>query len=187
MLWIISIMALLGLDQWSKWYFLTNKAQFENVEVIKDFFYLTYLENRGAAFGILQNFRWVFIPLTLVAVAGMIWYFTKNRHFVIRLSLTLLIAGAIGNFIDRLLRGFVVDFLHFYPFGYDFPIFNVADICVSVGVFFLVIFLIFIYKEPAGIEMNKTAEDEVIKNEEDNNDPENLNNSVEVTNGQGEN
>lgn len=148
MLWVIFIISLIGLDQWSKWYIMTNKATFANLEVIKDFFYLTYLENRGAAFGMLQNFRWIFIGLTIVAVAVMIWYFLKNRNVVLRFGLVFLIAGAIGNFIDRLLRGFVVDFFHFYPFGYDFAIFNVADICVNVSVAFLLIYFLFIYKEP---------------------------------------
>jgi signal peptidase II len=148
MLWALLVAILIGVDQWTKWFFLTNQAQFHKVEVIKDFFYLTYLENRGAAFGILQNFRWGFIIMTLIAVGAMIWYFVKNRHWVLRTSLALLIAGAIGNLIDRVLRGFVVDFLDFYPLGYDFPIFNVADICVTCGVIVLIIYLLFIYKEP---------------------------------------
>ncbi len=149
MLWALLIAVLIGLDQWTKWFFFTYQAQYQKVEIIKDFFYLTYLENRGAAFGILQNFRWGFIILTLVAIAGMIWYFTQHKHWVLRASLALLLAGAAGNLIDRALRGFVVDFLHFYPLGYDFPIFNVADICVTCGVIVLMIYLLFIYKEPA--------------------------------------
>lgn len=148
MLWIILIAGLIGLDQWTKWFFFTNQVQFENFEVIKDFFYLTYLENRGAAFGVLQNFRWGFIVITLGALGALIWYFLRNNHGVLRTALTFLIAGAIGNFVDRLFRGYVVDFLHFYPFGYDFPIFNVADMCVNIGVFFLIIYILFIYKEP---------------------------------------
>ncbi|NLM74558.1 MAG: signal peptidase II [Clostridiaceae bacterium] len=148
MYWIILIAGLVGIDQWTKWYFLKNKELFNKFEVIKDFFYLTYLENRGAAFGILQNFRWFFIIITIIALAIMIGYFIKSDNNFLRLALSILIAGAIGNFIDRLFRGYVVDFLDFYPFGYDFPVFNVADICVNVGVFLLVIYIIFIYKEP---------------------------------------
>ena len=81
---------------------------------------------------------------TIVAVSIMIWYFIKNKNVILRISLTLLISGAVGNFVDRLFRGFVVDFLDFYPFGYDFPIFNFADICINVGVFFL-IFMLFLF------------------------------------------
>lgn len=152
MLWIALIIVLTGFDQLSKWYFYTNKLHYDGFVVIKDFFYLTYLENRGAAFGILQNFRWVFILLTIVAVGIMIWYFIKNNNIVLRLALVFLISGAVGNFIDRLIRGFVIDFLDFYPFGYDFPIFNFADIWVNVGVFVLIIYVLFIYKEPVSIK-----------------------------------
>ena len=148
MYWILLIIGLIGLDQWTKWYFFINKESFDKVEIIKDFFYLTYLENRGAAFGILQNFRWFFIISTLVALVLMIKFFLKHNNKLSRLALSFLIAGALGNFIDRLFRGYVVDFLDFYPFGYDFPIFNVADICVNIGVALLFIFIIFIYKEP---------------------------------------
>lgn len=148
MLWIILIISLIGIDQFTKWYFYTNQLQFDKLPIIKDFFYLTYLENRGAAFGILQNFRWAFVVLTVAAVGGMIWYFIKNKNIVLRFSIALLISGAVGNFIDRALRGFVVDFLDFFPFGYDFPVFNVADICITTGVILLIIYVIFIYKEP---------------------------------------
>ncbi|NLO98949.1 MAG: signal peptidase II [Clostridiaceae bacterium] len=148
MLWVLLIIFLTGIDQLSKWYFYTNRFQYDGFVVIKDFFYLTYLENRGAAFGVLQNFRWAFIILTIVAVSIMIWYFIKNNNIVFRISMAFLISGAIGNFIDRLLRGFVVDFLDFFPFGFDFPIFNFADICVNIGAFLLIYYVIFIYKEP---------------------------------------
>ncbi len=148
MYWIIMIIGLIGIDQWTKWFFFTNRENFSQFEIIKDFFYLSYVENRGAAFGILQNFRWFFIVLTIVAVVVLIWYFLKNDNKLLRLSLSFIIAGAIGNFIDRLLRGFVVDFLDFYPFGYNFPVFNVADICVNIGVFILIIYVLFVYKEP---------------------------------------
>jgi signal peptidase II len=78
----------------------------------------------------------------------MVWYFIKNNNTILRIALTFLISGAMGNFIDRLLRGFVIDFLDFFPFGYDFPIFNFADICVNIGVFVLAFYVLFIYKEP---------------------------------------
>ncbi|NLM73394.1 MAG: signal peptidase II [Clostridiaceae bacterium] len=156
MYWILLIAGLIGLDQWTKWFFLVNKDNFKDFEIIKGFFYLTYVENRGAAFGILQNFRWFFIILTVIALAVMVWYFIKNQNKMLRLSLSFIMAGAVGNFIDRLFRGFVVDFFDFYPFGYNFPVFNVADICVNIGVFFLLIYVLFIYKEQ---EEDKVSED----------------------------
>jgi len=148
MLWCILIIILTVVDQLSKWYFYTYRFKYDGFVVIKDFFYLTYLENRGAAFGMLQNFRWMFIILTIAALVFMIWHLIRNKNTLLRVSLTLLISGATGNFIDRLFRGFVVDFLDFYPFGYDFPIFNFADICINVGAFLLFYYVIFIYKEP---------------------------------------
>ncbi len=156
MYWILLIAGLIGLDQWTKWFFLVNKDNFKDFEIIKGFFYLTYVENRGAAFGILQNFRWFFIILTVIALAVMVWYFIKNQNKMLRLSLSFIMAGELGNFIDRLFRGFVVDFFDFYPFGYNFPVFNVADICVNIGVFFLLIYVLFIYKEQ---EEDKVSED----------------------------
>ena len=71
-----------------------------------------------------------------------------QKHPLARLSLSLLMGGAVGNMIDRLFQGYVVDFLNFYPFGYDFPIFNTADICITVGVALLLVYIIFVYKEP---------------------------------------
>jgi signal peptidase II len=148
MLWVVFTVALIGLDQWTKWYFLTNKDRFANFEVIENFFYLSYVENRGAAFGILQNFRWAFIVLTIMALIVMVWYFINNENNVLRLALAFIMAGALGNFIDRLFRGFVVDFLNFYPFGYDFPVFNVADICINIGAVLLIFYFLFLYREP---------------------------------------
>jgi len=149
MYWILLILGLIGIDQLTKWYFLKNKEIFDKFEVIKNFFYLTYVENRGAAFGILQNFRWFFVIITIIALVIMIKYFVKIDNNFLRLGLSFLIAGAAGNFIDRAFRGYVIDFLDFYPFGYDFPVFNFADICVNAGVFLLVIYILFVYKEPA--------------------------------------
>jgi len=148
MYWILLILGLIGIDQLTKWYFLKNKEIFDKFEVIKNFFYLTYVENRGAAFGILQNFRWFFVIITIIALTVMIKYFFRIDNILFRLGLSFLIAGAAGNFIDRAFRGYVIDFLDFYPFGYDFPVFNFADICVNAGVFLLVIYILFVYKEP---------------------------------------
>ena len=148
MIWIAMSIILIAIDQLSKLYFYNNQMLYSGYEIIDNFFYLTYLENKGAAFGLFQNGRWYFLVITIIAIGVMIWYFIKNNNFVLRLSLLLLISGGIGNYIDRLFRGSVVDFLDFYPFGYDFPIFNFADICVTVGVAILIFYVIFIYIEP---------------------------------------
>lgn len=148
MYWILLIIGIIGIDQAAKIYIFTAQDKFQNLPIIKDFFYITYCENRGAAFSILQNQRWVFVAITIIAIIIMIWIMTKQKHILLRLSLSLVIAGAFGNMIDRAIRGFVVDFLHFFPFGYDFAIFNVADMSINIGVAILLIYLIFIYKDP---------------------------------------
>lgn len=163
MVWIITSILLIAIDQLSKIYFYNNQILYNGYEIIDRFFYFTYLENRGAAFGVLQNGRFFFLIFTLIAIGFMIWYFIKNNNLILRISLLLMISGGIGNYIDRLLRGFVVDFLDFYPLGYDFPIFNFADICVTVGVGILLFYVIFIYKEP-----EKEIEVSGVKNEDQN-------------------
>ena len=146
--WVVAMVVLIALDQGTKAFFSVNRALFQEREILPDFFYLTYLENRGAAFSMLQNFRWGFVALTVVAVVVMFRFFFLHKDFWARLPLALLIAGAVGNLIDRAAQGFVVDFLHFYPFGYNFPVFNVADICVCVGAGLLAVWLLFLYREP---------------------------------------
>lgn len=114
----------------------------EGIVVIKDFFGFEYLENRGAAFGMLQNKQWLFITITILVVLFMIGYLIKRKPTfkLTHISMALIIAGAIGNLIDRIVYKYVIDFiLVHYKDVYYFPTFNVADILVCVGTFFLLI------------------------------------------------
>jgi signal peptidase II len=109
----------------------------DKIEVLGNFFILTSIRNRGAAFGILQEQRWLFILITLVVVAGIVWYFQKSYRTGSRLMLTalaMIMGGAVGNFLDRAFYGEVVDFLQFNFGSYTFPIFNLADTGICVGV-----------------------------------------------------
>ncbi|WP_219836373.1 signal peptidase II [Paenibacillus sp. R14(2021)] len=111
-------------------------------QVLGDFFIITSIRNKGAAFGILQEQRWLFIVITLIVVGAIFWYLTKNRNsgkVWLLTGLGLVLGGAIGNFMDRLLYGQVVDFLQFTFGSYVFPIFNIADsgICIGVGLILL--------------------------------------------------
>ena len=110
-----------------------------SLPVIEGVFHFTYVENRGAAFSLLQNQRWLFIVLT-VAVSALIVavLLKKRRSFAVltRLSLTLLLSGAVGNLIDRIALGYVRDMLDFCLI--NFPVFNVADCCVTIGAILLV-------------------------------------------------
>jgi len=161
--WVLLIIASIVADQVTKRLVTAGT----HIEIIKGFFYITYVENRGAAFSILQNFRWGFVILTFIAFAVMIRMMVVQKHVLVRLSLSLLIGGATGNLIDRLFHGYVVDFLDFYPFGYDFPVFNAADVCITVGVALLIIYVVFIYKEPR--KEAETASQETISGEESEN------------------
>lgn len=108
-----------------------------------------YLENRGAAWGIFQGHTWLFSLITIIVFVVITIFLYKipveKRYFPLRMTLVVLCAGAIGNFIDRIINGYVVDFIYFEII--NFPIFNIADIYVCISVFLLLYLLIFHYKE----------------------------------------
>lgn len=136
----------LAIDQITKYFAVAFLQGNSSVHLIGNFLRFTYVENRGAAFGILQNQRLFFIISTVVLVAFLIYMiiFNKKVTTVTKLTLSLILSGAIGNFIDRLRLGYVIDFVD-VRFGdfYDFPVFNVADSCLVVGVIILVILILF--------------------------------------------
>ncbi|WP_048602567.1 signal peptidase II [Rubeoparvulum massiliense] len=113
----------------------------ESIPLIDSFLYLTSHRNAGAAFGILENQRIFFIVTTLVVVIAIIYMLEKERQInrVSSIALSLIMGGAIGNFIDRLFSGKVVDFIDVYIFTYDYPIFNVADSAIVIGVFLFIL------------------------------------------------
>ena len=133
------IAALIVLDQVVKAYVVQNIALGEVKTWIPNLVSLTYLQNRGAAFSILQDQQLLFAVITLVVVVGAIWYLHKHMEdsFWMVLGLTLIIAGGLGNFIDRISQGFVVDMFHLDFI--NFAIFNVADSYLTVGVIVLLI------------------------------------------------
>ncbi len=138
------IIVILGLiiDRTTKWWAISTLKGTEGITIIKNFFTFDYLENRGAAFGMLQNKLWLFIVITIIVILGMIFYLFKYRpkYKLVYVSIAMIISGAIGNLIDRIGYTYVVDFimLH-YKDIYYFPTFNVADMLVCIGTFFLLI------------------------------------------------
>ncbi len=116
------------------------------VPIIQDILHLTYVENRGAAFGMLQNQRWIFMIITVIVIIAIIYFKTKNKltSKLLDLGLSFVLGGAVGNMIDRVILGYVVDFIDFQII--NFPVFNVADIFVVIGAIILVIFYIFFDK-----------------------------------------
>lgn len=140
MIIILSIIFII-IDQVSKIIVVNNLTNNKSIEVIKSFFYLTYTNNKGAAFSILTGRRILLILVALIVIGVLIYYVRKNKieGKVNKIALSLVIGGSIGNLIDRILRGAVIDFIDVKIFGYNFPIFNLADTFIVIGVFLLVI------------------------------------------------
>ena len=158
--WLL-IVCLTLLDQAAKSFISINPSAYANLEVIRGFFYITYVKNTGAAWSMLSGQRVFLSMISAAAAVGMLVMLHKTvskKQKLTSISLALMIAGAIGNLIDRLMLGYVRDFLNFYIFGYDFPVFNVADICLTVGVCLLILAALF---ESDGTEKKqKEAENE---------------------------
>ncbi|QED47470.1 signal peptidase II [Cytobacillus dafuensis] len=132
---------IIALDQFTKWLIVKNLELGESIEVIDNFLYITSHRNKGAAWGILEGRMWFFYIITIIVVIGIIYYIQKaaKGKWLLGVSLGFMLGGAIGNFIDRVYRQEVVDFIDTYPFGYNFPIFNIADSALVIGVGMLMI------------------------------------------------
>lgn len=144
-----AVAGLVMIDQISKIWGLNELKDKNAISVIPDIFELRYLENHGAAFGILQNQQWIFAIITIMALAVLTWIYFKlpenRRYLPLKGCYVFLTAGAIGNFIDRMMNGYVIDFFYFKLI--DFPIFNVADIYVTISMVVLIVLLMFYYKD----------------------------------------
>lgn len=141
----IILVAGLILDRITKIWAVNTLKGNEGITVIEGFFDLSYLENRGAAWGIFQGKTTMLAILTGIIIIGIIvnFYRTKKKSLLFTLSNAFIVTGAVGNLIDRVREGFVVDFLEFhYGTRYYFPTFNVADMFVSVGTVFLIIYIL---------------------------------------------
>ena len=151
LLWagILVMFLLVILDQETKHLAVRYLKDRPAIPVIPNVFELLYLENRGAAFGILQGQKNLFVVLTIVTLAALIYLYIRipkeKRYFYMHLLLVLLIPGAVGNFIDRCMNDYVIDFFYFKLI--HFPVFNMADIYVSVATVLLIALFCFYYKE----------------------------------------
>ncbi|WP_312711439.1 signal peptidase II [Proteiniclasticum ruminis] len=144
MIYLIFILGML-LDYVTKiWAIGTLKGQ-PDITVIEGFFDFSYLENRGAAFGIFQGrvYLLAFVTIIIMVVLFVMYQKTKKKTKLLTISTALIMTGAIGNLIDRLRYGFVVDFISWHwKNTYYFPTFNVADICITVGTGLLILYII---------------------------------------------
>lgn len=148
-MFILLAILLIAADQAVKYWAVHVLQPMHSLPVWEGVFSLTYVENRGAAFGIFQDARWPLAILTVAVLIALTVYLVKTRpvHKVMRASAALIYAGAVGNLIDRVWHGYVVDL-----FSFDlihFPVFNVADICVVCGVILLAVYLLFL-SQPEG-------------------------------------
>lgn len=154
---LISIVVLLVLDQWTKQLASTHLKGSSGISIIKDVFELYYLENRGVAFGMMQNQKPIIITVGLIMMIVVFFFMfrvkeAKNAAFA-RVCLILIAAGGIGNMIDRLCNDFVTDFFSFVLI--HFPIFNVADIYIVVGTILLSLYILFFSEDTKKESENK--------------------------------
>ena len=141
MFYYLIALLVIALDQLTKWMIVKKMEYGESIEIIENLLYITSHRNRGAAWGILQGQMWFFYIITIAVIIGLVYYIQKmaKESILLGVALALMLGGAIGNFIDRVVRQEVVDFVHTYIFSYSFPVFNVADAALSIGVGLLVI------------------------------------------------
>ncbi len=142
-IWLISILCLL-FDQIIKLSINYFMSVGDSIKIIDNFFSLTYVTNDGSAWNILSGYRWLIIIITIVVLNLIYILFIKDKELRKQDTIVygLLIGGIMGNLIDRIVYGSVIDYLDFNIFGYDFPIFNLADTLICISVFFLIIDII---------------------------------------------
>ena len=145
MYYYLLALVIIALDQITKAIIVNKMELGESIQVIENFLYITSHRNPGAAWGILAGKMWFFYIVTVVVIIALVFYIQKmaKTHMLVGVALALMLGGAIGNVIDRILHQEVVDFIVTYIFGYNFPIFNVADSALTVGVALLIIYMLF--------------------------------------------
>lgn len=138
---IITLICVL-IDQIIKLIVMGTMGIGSSILVIPDFFSLTYVENNGAAWSIFSGNRILLISISVIALILVYWYFLKNKNIKTfeLIIYSVLIGGIMGNLLDRIKVGSVIDYLDFKIFGYNFPVFNFADICIVISVIILLIY-----------------------------------------------
>ena len=135
--YLVITVFVMALDQISKYVVSARMQEGDEIDVIHNFFAISYTRNPGIAFGIFNsgNFRWLFVAISMVAVVVVLYYMTRTSpaNRLLLWSLSLLAAGICGNLIDRVVMGRVIDFLLLHYKDYQWPVFNVADTAISIG------------------------------------------------------
>lgn len=155
---LAGVALLVGIDQLTKWLAVVFLKGEDPLSIIPGFFELTYVQNTGAAFGIGEGMRWLLVGVTSVVmllILGLLLSGKFRSHRWINFSGVLIVGGGVGNLIDRIVRGYVVDFFHV---KINFPVFNVADCCIVVGAIILLIYFFFFYDDiPSSKKEAKTS------------------------------
>lgn len=144
-IYVVAFIGVLGGDLFTK-YLVDAKMQINQSQtMISNFFYFTYVHNEGAAWSLMSGSVWVFVIVALLASIALIYFFINSKKYQIlaRFGSVLVMAGLLGNLFDRLFLGYVRDFIDFVVLGYNFPVFNIADIGVVVGVIIIMIEVLF--------------------------------------------
>lgn len=143
---LVSTIVLVGVDQLTKYIVAANFSVGESRTAIDGLLNWTYVQNKGAAFGMMQNQRWFFIIGTAAIIAFIIYVLVRKKvhHWSGLTAATLVLAGGIGNLIDRCLYGYVIDFFDISPL-FSFPVWNVADMCITVGGILFAVYVLFIH------------------------------------------
>ncbi|MBR0461365.1 MAG: signal peptidase II [Erysipelotrichaceae bacterium] len=146
--YLFIVTALAAIDQYTKSLVVTYIGLNESIDLIKGFFSLTHVRNYGAGFSIMQHATLTFYIITPVCLGIFIYLLLKTvkNDYLSKAGLLLMIGGTIGNFIDRIINTYVIDFLDFIIIGWDFPVFNFADCCLTIGVFLYIIAVFLEYK-----------------------------------------
>lgn len=146
---ILSFVLLVLIDQLSKYYITTSMRLHDAIAVVDNVLEIHYIQNRGAAWGLLENQQILFCCCAIIAcLFGWIFYIkcvNANRLKALRICIVMILAGAVGNLIDRIRFQYVIDFIYFKLI--DFPVFNIADCYVTVGFAITIILILFIYKD----------------------------------------
>lgn len=146
-LYYIIFIFIIALDQFTKYWAIKYLKGNEPLVIIENFLEFNYVENFGAAFGILQNKRVFFVLITLIVIVLILFFLKRNIYCLnkgIKISLVMLIAGAIGNLIDRIRFGYVIDFISVkFKNGYEFPVFNIADSFIVISTILIVYMILF--------------------------------------------
>ena len=159
LIWIILSLLIVLLDQGTKLLVIQNIAPTDTIPVIPQVFNLVYVKNTGAAFSLLSGKTFFLSLISLAVCVGIVWFLIKNqpKSRLMLIAASLILGGAIGNMIDRMFRGSVVDF--FEVLLIEFPVFNVADIAITIGAVLLMIYVLFFDREKKNGENEESHAD----------------------------